>query len=351
MRWLLYALLLLAANANATEIIATGYGKSVEDALQNAKVAALEKVTGTFVTGQATLEGDRYHSSSTQYNGGLIRKHEVISVVEEGGLFVTVIKAEVDTDKVNTVVSSRGAEISGSVGTELEKARDDFEKTRRIVAALDDPAQAFAVRVTDVRYRNRGQMTDVEVDGVVVFNPKWYDDVRLMARTIGRKVEIGSAWTEALWGLAALTAVVNPLIPGTAFSVARMAQATPKVSEEYMACFGKDNGWDVDECYEIRHPMPRVLRSHQLRLDGRLTLDDREIPLGQLNVDSGWQMLLNVNIGQRVYFSKNGRERKFLNPGIVFFQKGSATFRHAFTEQTANVGQARGVRFDLLSRK
>jgi len=350
MRYFLYALLLLAANANAAEVIVTGFGKTVEDSLQNAKVAAVEQVAGTFVTGQATLEGDRYHSSATQYNGGLIRRHEVISVVEEGGLFVTVIKADVDTDKVNTVVTSKGAEISESVGVQLEKARDDFEKTRRIVAALDDPAQAFAVRVTNVRYRNRGEMTDVEVDGVVVFNPKWYDDVRLMARTIGRKVDIGSAWTEALWGLAALTAVVNPLIPGTAFSVARMAQGTPKVSEEFMACFGKDNGWDVDECYEIRHPMPRVMRSHRLQLDGKLTPDGREIPLGQLNVDSGWQMLLNVRVGQRVYFSKNGKERKFLNPGIVFFQKGNATFQHAFTEQTANVGQAKGVRFDLLPR-
>ena len=218
------------------------------------------------------------------------------------------------------------------------------------MAALDDPAQAFAVQVTNVRYRNRGELTDVEVDGVVVFNPKWFDDVRLMARTIGRKVDIGSYWTEVLWGLAALTAVVNPLITNTAFSAARMAQGVPKASEEYMACFGKDNGWDVDECYEIRHPMPQVLRSHRLQLDGKLTLNDREISLGRLNVDSGWQMLLNVQIGQRVYFSKNGKERKFLNPGIVFFQKGNATFQHAFTEQTANVGQARGVRFDLLSR-
>ena len=350
MRYLILALFLVATNAYSVEVVVKGFGKTVEDALQNARTAAVEQVAGTFVTGQASLDGDRYQSTTAQYNGGLVRRHEVISVVEDGGLVIVEIRADVDTDKVNTVVSSRGAEISESVGAELEKARDDFEKTRRIVTALDDPAQAFAVRVTDVRYRNRGQMTDVEVDGVVVFNPKWYDDVRLMARTIGRKVEIGSAWTEALWGLAALTAAINPLIPGTAFSVARMAQATPKVSEEYMACFGKDNGWDVDECYEIRHPMPRVLRSHRLQLDGRLTLDDREIPLGQLNVNSGWQMLLNVNIGQRVYFSKNGRERKFLNPGIVFFQKGSATFRHAFTEQTANVGQARGVRFDLLSR-
>lgn len=350
MRSFLLVFLFVVTTAHSAEVVVKGYGKTVEDALQNAKTAALELVAGTFVTGQASLEGERYQSRTAQYNGGLIRRHEIISVEEVGELVVVSIKADVDTDKVNTVVASSGAEITESVGVQLEKARDDFEKTRRIVAALDDPAQAFAVRVANVRYRNRGDMTDVEIDGVVVFNPKWYDDVRLMARTIGRKVDIGSAWTEALWGLAALTAIVNPAITGTAFSMARMAQGTPKASEEYMACFGRDNGWDVDECYEIRHPMPRTMRSHRLQLAGTLTLADREIQLGQVNVDSGWQMLLNVQVGQRVYFSKNGRERKFFNPGIVLFQKGSATFQHTFSEQTSTVGQASGVQFDLLSR-
>ena len=350
MKWFLLILSLVVTSAQSAEVMATGFGKTVDEALQNAKTAALEQVTGTFVTAQATLEGDHHHSRIDQYNGGLIRTHQVISVAEEDGLFIMLIKADVDTDKVNTVISSKGAEITESVADQLEKARDDFEKTRRIVAALDEPAQAFAVRVTKVRYRNRGEMTDVEVDGEIVFNPKWYDDVRLMARTVGRKVDIGSAWTEALWGLAALTAIVNPLITGTAFSVARMAQGTPKVSEEYMACFGKDNGWDVDECYEIRHPMPRTMRSHRLQLTGKLTLDDREMALGQLNVDSGWQMLLNVQVGQRIYFSKNGKERKFFNPGIVLFEKGNATFQHTFSERTATIGKATNVQFDLLSR-
>lgn len=350
MKWFWLILSLVVTSAQSAEVMATGFGKTVDEALQNAKIAALEQVTGTFVTGRATLEGERHQSRIDQYNGGLIRTHQVISVSEEDGLFIMLIKADVDTDKVNTVISSKGAEVTETVTDQLEKARDDFEKTRRIVAALDEPAQAFAVRVTKVRYRNRGEMTDVEVDGEIVFNPKWYDDVRLMARTIGRPVDIGSAWKEALWGLAALTAVVNPAITGTAFSLARMAQGTPKVSEEYMACFGKDNGWDVDECYEIRHPMPRIMGGHRLPLAGKLVLDDGEMGLGRLNVDSGWQMLLNVQVGQRIYFSKNGKERKFLNPGIVLFEKGKATFQHTFSEPTATIGKATKVQFDLMSR-
>jgi hypothetical protein len=350
MKWLLLNLWLVVTGAQSAEVMATGFGKTVDEALQNAKTAALEQVTGTFVTAQASLEGDRHQSRVDQYNGGLIRTHQVISVAEEDGLFIMLIKADVDTDKVNTVIFSQGAEITESVANELEKARDDFDRTRSIVAALDEPSQAFAVRVTNVRYRNRGYMTDVEVDGEIFYNPKWYDDVRLMARTIGRPVDIGSAWREALWGLAALTAAFNPLITGTAFSIARAAQVKPQVSEEYMACFGKDNGWDVDECYEIRHPMPRTMRSQRFQLAGKLTLADRDVSLGELNVDAGWQMLLNVHIGQRIYFNKNGRERKFYNPGIVLFEKGRATFRHTFSEPTATIGRATGVQFDLLAR-
>lgn len=44
MRYFLYALFLLATNANAAEVVVTGFGKTVEEALQNAKVAAVEQV-------------------------------------------------------------------------------------------------------------------------------------------------------------------------------------------------------------------------------------------------------------------------------------------------------------------
>ncbi len=332
----------LSLGAQAAEVTVTGYGKSVDEALTNAKTAAVGQVTGTFVTGQSTLDGDTYRSRTDQYNGGRIRKHEILSVDEENGLFVVRIRADVDTDKINTVIVSNGAEVPALVADQLDQARDDHEKTRRIVEALDDPAQAFAVEVTKVTYRNRGELTDLTIEGQIVYSPKWYDDVRVMARTIGRKVDIGSKWREALWGLAALTAVVNPALPGTMFSVARYANPPPKPSPEHMVCFGKDNGWDIDECWETRHPFTNIRGDGRLRITGNLVQADGELPLGELLIDLGDELFLGVYPGRRVYFSKSATERKFQSPGIVLFRKGAQPFQEIVTLPTRNLMQQNG---------
>lgn len=343
-RWLVL-LACLSLSAQASEVTVTGYGTSVDEALSNARTAAVGQVAGTFVTGQSTLEGDAYRSRTDEYNGGRIRKQEILSVDEENGLFVVRILADVDTDKVNTVIVSNGAEIDAKVADQLDKALDDDEKTRRIVEALDDPAQAFAVEVTKVTYHNRGELTDLTVEGQVVYSPKWYDDARVMAKTIGRKVDIGSKWRDALWGLAALTAVINPMLPGTMFSIAKHANPPPKPSPEYIVCFGKDNGWDIDECYETRHPFTNISGDGRLRIDGHLLQGDGQIPFGEFQVDLCDELFLGVYPGRRVYFSKSGTERKFQSPGIVLFRKGKLPFEQVITLPTRKLTQAGRIEF------
>lgn len=346
-RWLT-VLACLGLSAQAAEVTVTGYGKSVDEALANARTAAVGQVAGTFVTGQATLEGDTYRSRTDEYNGGRIRKHEILSVDEDDGLFAVRILADVDTDKVNTVIVSSGAEIDAQVADQLDRARDDDEKTRRIVEALDDPAQAFAVEVTKLTYRNRGELTDLVVQGRIVYSPKWYDDVRVMAKTIGRKVDIGSKWADALWGLAALTAAVNPALPGTMFSIARHANLPPKPSPEYMVCFGKDNGWDIDECYETRHTLKNIEGDGRLRIHGGLVQDGVQLPFTEFQIGLGEDLFLGVFPGRRVYFSKSATERKFQSPGIVLFRKGAQPFELAITLPTRTLTQASRIEFTGL---
>ena len=348
MRWLLLATALLCQNLQAEEVTVTGYGKTVDAALQNAKTAAVEQVAGTFITGKATLEGGQYRSRTDQYNGGLIKRHEILSTIKQDGLFAVRIQADVDTTKVNSVIESNGAEITAPVADRIEKSRDDFEKTKRIVEALDDPAQAFAVRVKKVTYRNQGELTKIIAEIEIIYSPKWYDDVRLMARTIGREIDTGAWWRDALWGLAALTAAVNPALPGTMFSIARQAEVKQQASPEYMACFGKDNGWDVDECYEIRHPLSRTTRSSQIKLGGRLVQGDEVLRFEDVTVDTAEELYMSVWNGKRTYFSKRGKERKFHNLGIVLFRKGVAAVMYEITVPTQKLKQDARLEFAEL---
>lgn len=348
MRWPLLFTALFSTILHAEEVTVTGYGKSVDEAVQNAKIAAIEQVAGTFVTSRATLEGDRYQSRTDQYNGGLVRAHEVLSAFEQDGLVAVRIKADVDTDKINSVIESSGAELTAADAERIDKSRDDYEKTRQIVAALDDPSQAFAVRVGQVTYRNRGEMTDISAEVSVVYSPKWYDDVRVMAQTIGRKVDIGSPWADALWGLAALTAIINPALPGTMFSIARQAQGNPKPGTEYMVCFGKDNSRDVEACYEIRHPFRKTTGDPLIRLASHLKLGEDTLPISGATVDTNG-LYMSVWNGRRVYFSRSSKERTFLNPGIVLFRDGRATFVHQMTVPTDKLRQAGKLVFVMLA--
>lgn len=341
-----FALLACAGlSAQAAEVTVTGYGTSVNEALANARTAAVGQVAGTFVTGQSTLEGDAYRSRTDEYHGGRIRKHEILTVDEADGLFAVRILADVDTDKVNTVIAANGAEIDAQVADQVDSAREDHEKTRRIVEALDDPAKAFAVEVTKVTCRNRGELTDLVVQGRIIYSPKWYDDVQVMAKTIGRKADIGSKWRDALWGFAALTAVINPMLPGTMFSIARHANPPPKRRPEHMVCFGKDNGWDIDECYEIRHRFKNMQGDGELPVYGSLVQEDGRLPFGEVRVDLGDELFLEVYPGRRAYFSKSGTERKFQGPGIVLFRKGAQPFEQVVTLPTRKLTQAGRIEF------
>lgn len=348
MKRLMTMILWWCLSAQANEVVSTGYGRTVDEAMQNAKTTAVEQIAGTFIVSQATVDTNSYRSRIDQFNAGLIKRYVVVSTRDADGLVEVVIKADVDTDKVNTILTSSGAEMPTDIPDKLAKSRDDFEKTKKIVDALDDPAQAFVVQVDKITYSNRGDLTDVEVQAQIVYSPKWYDDVRVMAKTIGREVNIGSAWADALWGLSALSAIVNPALPGTISSLARRAEKPVQESHEYMACFGKDNGWDVDVCYEIRHPLRKATDSSSIRVGGRVWMGDQAVPLKELTVDSGNQLFEEVDVGKKNYFNKSAKERQFENPGILLFRKGTMPFKYAFTARTDELERITRVEFISL---
>ena len=344
--WLLF-IMLFSTNLAAREVIATGYGTTVDLALQNAKTVAIEQVAGTFITGQTTVDDDFYRSRIEQYHGGLISRYEVLGIEQADGLISAKIAADVDSDKINTVLINQGAEVSNDAAEELTSAADEFERTGRIVAALDDPQQAFVVRITKVTYRNRGSLTDVEIDAQITTNPKWYDDVRTMARTIGRTVDLGSAWSDALWGLAALSAIVNPALPGTINHLARASEKKPRRSDEYAACFGRDMSRDVDECYEIRHPLERLTLRDRWPVDLCLLNGEEEKVLARYFVNIRNRLFVEVRQGTSLYFTSSARERRFENPGVLLFEQSMMPFKYAITLPTTALPEGAAFRMSL----
>jgi len=341
MKFLVLLICLLVRSALALEVEAAGYGRNAEEALNNAKTAALEKVAGTFLTGRTQVEDDSYRQRIDQYHGGRIRRYDILRSETDNGLIVTHIRAEVDTEKVNAVALNLGADISADTINHLHADREDDQAVRKILDALDDPDQAYVVRLLRTSYRNRGDKVDVTLEGSIFLNSKWVNDLKILAQTMNRPVDLGSRWSDFFWGISALSAVINPALPGSIGHLARATQSKAQVGDSYMACFGETPGWDVDECHLIRHPLSRLSRNGRRNLQVMLDVGGtlRLIGLFPINVDA---LLPEVNSGQKAYFTQSARERRFGFPGVLVYGKIAMPFQYTLTvsQETLQEGKS-----------
>ena len=330
MKILIWLICLMLRGAHAAEVEAVGYGRNAEEALNNAKTAAIEKIAGTFVTGRTQVEDESYRQRIDQYHAGRIRHYEIVRSDTEKGLNVTYIRADVDTDKVNMIATDQGANIAPATVDQLNVDRDDDQRTRKILGALDDPSQAYVVSLLKASYRNRGDKVDVTLEGAIFLNPKWVNDLKTLAQTMNRPVDVGSRWSDLFWGISALSAVINPALPGSIGHLVRATQTKPEVGDTYMACFGETPGWDVDECHLIRHPLYRLSRNGRRNIQIMLTSvnTSRQVGLFPINIAP---MLPEVSSGQKVYFKMSARERRFGFPGVLVYGKITMPFQYTMT--------------------
>jgi len=75
-------------------------------------------------------------------------------------------------------------------------------------------------------------------------------------------------------------------------------------------------------------------------------LGEETLPISDVTVDTADVLYMSVWNGRRVYFSRGSKERTFLNPGIVLFRDGRATFVYQMTVPTEKLKQA--SRFDFV---
>jgi len=175
------------AAAFAKEVVSSGYGTTLEAATLNAKKEATAQVVGSFIVGRTDINNNDMNNRITEYSGGVVRKYEVLEAANENGLFHVTIKADVDEDKVNTVILSSGKDIPSTLGEQLNRQREDRENAKQTVQALDSTKDAFAVTVKKIQFENHGDSTTVAVKYKVEWSPKWRDDLETLAKKINRK--------------------------------------------------------------------------------------------------------------------------------------------------------------------
>jgi hypothetical protein len=182
MKTTIATLCLLACNAQAVMVESNGYGNTFESALKNAKIAAVEQVNGTWLSGQVYSNNGKISEEIAQYNGGVIKSYNVISYFNN----VVTISADVDIVKDNRMASKTG-DVPQFIKDDLSFMQENYSKIEKSINYLNNKNNAFGVKLDGVEYFNKGDITSLRLSGTVSWSPKWISDFESLHKTIGQK--------------------------------------------------------------------------------------------------------------------------------------------------------------------
>jgi len=172
----------------AAEVTATGYGRTSDEALQNAKVLATEYAASTFLTGKQEFSNGKYKESLGQYNGGLVQKYVVQkTIINSMGYEITIL-ADVNTDKVNEIITN-GDTASNTIIPQVEKALNETHKVQAAWSAISKASDPFVFAVDSTKYEIDGDNIQLTYHLHLKWNPKWVDDSVQLARAINHPVD------------------------------------------------------------------------------------------------------------------------------------------------------------------
>ena len=164
--------LAIAFQVNAEVVTVTGYGDSYDGALKNAKIAALEKVAGTFIISDTVWRSNEsVFEQIKQYNGGVIKSYKVLDQ-RQGQV---TIEADVDVIKNNKIFVDNSSAIDQD---KLNANINNFNSKLNIIKYLDDPKKAFYVKPTQVQAIPKGSHVSFKINTHVQWQPKWISDIK-----------------------------------------------------------------------------------------------------------------------------------------------------------------------------
>ena len=326
-RNVLGALLALASVANAEVVTVTGYGESYEAALKNAKVAALEKVAGTFIISDTVWRSDEnVFEQIKQYNGGVIKSYKVTSQ-KQGEV---TIEADVDIIKDNRILLQNGSNVDQE---QLNARINNYNDKLNIVGYLDDPKKAFYIKPMQVQANPRGTQVSFRVDTHVQWQPKWISDVKSFHGLVDDK---GNTHTDTrdriAGGLLNKAMTMNPVTAILGSIIEDKTRPTYTRSQDPMICIGDRKTDSNVSCYNIAGGLNNMPYNEMKMEVVAYDLNGKQIYKTNVNVPNNI-MYEWVQAGEQKK-SKWGVTRTFDQPAMIVYQGEAIRFNIDFTVPT-----------------
>ena len=220
---------------DSAKVISRGYGSNYDEQLLNAKIAALSNAIGSFIVGDTIFnsEKDKVIQNIKEYHGGYIESYNITTT---GSDYVE-IEAIVKITKDNRLYVPKDNEI------DIEDELNNYKNKREIIDYLDDPMQAFVVKVAGIDIKPEPHTMSFKINAQVMWQPKWVSDLETFVTEFTGEGKTSQNINVNMIGRGGYRPHVD--------IVQVLFESKPKQSEEKMVCFAQDSGDDVDACRNL----------------------------------------------------------------------------------------------------
>lgn len=187
-------ILLFSFSANAETVKATGYGSDKSEAINNAKIKAIEMVAGGWVDSSKKSVNGSFKEELNQFTSGTIESYKVLDVTTDS----VTIEANVVARKNNSIDSK-------SLSVNSSQVSDSFKNLQNQTTsgeALDTLTRAIDFKVKEVKplQQDRGTYY-ISVLGDVSYSKKWLNDYNEFCK-LNKAYKFIILKTERVWGFA-----------------------------------------------------------------------------------------------------------------------------------------------------
>jgi ribosomal protein S8 len=152
---------------NTKEIIATGYGRDKEQAINNAFQSAIQQYVGVVIDSETIVKnGTLIKDEILTASNGFIKHYEEISIKTEDGLLEVQIKATVKSQKLFAKIKSlkittitfhntiSGKDLKAEISTKLKSKKDSAKILKKVMNnfyATDSIQEMLDLKITNVK--------------------------------------------------------------------------------------------------------------------------------------------------------------------------------------------------------
>jgi hypothetical protein len=306
MKIFLVILLFISSIASAKEVTVTGSGSTYDRALANAKMLALENVTGTFIIGEKEYRDKEFRESMEQYNGGIIKSFRVQGYKE----FPHHIEVTITAD----VVEKKDNRIEGKNKQSFNIEFDEHEQRRVVVDKLDNVNNMIAIEIQKPTYEVDRHSSIISIDMSMKMQPKWVSDMQSFTDVIGEDGKTSNnAYSSIHGGVVSSMLGSNPI--GAVMLGVLAAPAPKQKSEQTMVCFAKVRGSFLN-CKNIGVSFVKIPKYPQLVVE--VISDGVKYTVYKQRLDMKMYEFVHPGEYRNHYFFKSYKE-EFHQPAWVIY--------------------------------